>query len=173
MISLGFQRSLSAGEVAGLCYGLVMDSRYCRLCLGAGCFLGPGFVFTLGVSLLVSIYSSAQRGFLSVTWGGCWWNRCVFVLCYERALRSSFGPRGIWLEMRVYFCPPCVCFNQFLCQAAVFILSVRYLISRGEISCSPGWWVSRIVIHKVRDWVSGVLSCPALQPFSTEQNLSK
>lgn len=106
MISPGFQRSLSAGEVAGLCYGLVMDARYCRLCLGAGCFLGPGFVFTLGVSLLVSIFSSAPRGFLSITWGSCWWSRCVFLLrSYERALRSSFGPLGFGLKWGFTFVP--------------------------------------------------------------------
>lgn len=135
MISPGFQRSLSAGEVAGLCYGLVMDARYCRLCLGAGCFLGPGFVFSLGDSLLVSIYSSAPRDFLSITWGSCWWSRCVFLLGYERALRSSFGPLGFGLKWGFTFVPRVfVLISSCARLLCLFFLRFFHLIPRGEIS---------------------------------------
>lgn len=155
MISPAFQRSLSAGEVAGLCSGLVMGACYCGLCFGAGCFLGPGFVFTLGVSLLVYISSSAQGG------GGAFWASCgaaadeagVFFLLRssERALRSSLGPPGRLDLKRGFTFVPRVFVLIGSCQAAVFILLGGYLTLRGEISCSAGWWVSRMVIHKAPD----------------------
>lgn len=164
MISPGFQRSLSAGEVAGLSYGFVMDARYCQLCLGAGQILS-----LLWESPSWSTFRFRHRGAFGASHGMAADEAGVFFSWGVMALLSDLG---IWLKWGFTYPHPSVCFNQFLhwLLCLFFLCTIwcqeeRLVVHQEDESA--GAWIIRatIVLLKVRGQ-------PVLQPFSLGMNLS-
>lgn len=161
MISLAFSSHCYRGEVTGLCYGVVMEALLLAL---FRCWLFWGQVLPFHWEF--PCWTTFRDGLWGAFWGSCG-SLAIEAGAFsvdehqnvagasESAPRALFGLEGIWLRVRVYFCP---CVFVLICRCARWLClyrlhTIRYqdgrFVRRDKHFCIPRWRSMIVFSEKV------------------------